>query len=45
MFLRQVFDPHLAQHAYIIGCQRTGEAIVVDPMWAVGLYLLVKNVA
>jgi hydroxyacylglutathione hydrolase len=31
MFLRQVPDPHLSQYAYIIGCQRTGEAIVVDP--------------
>jgi hydroxyacylglutathione hydrolase len=31
MFLRQISDPHLAQYAYIIGCQRTGEAIVIDP--------------
>jgi hydroxyacylglutathione hydrolase len=31
MFLRQIPDPHLAQYAYIIGCQRTGEAIVIDP--------------
>ena len=31
MFLRQIFDPHLAQYAYIIGCQHTGEAIVIDP--------------
>ncbi|MDA0329349.1 MAG: rhodanese-like domain-containing protein [Gemmatimonadetes bacterium] len=31
MFLRQVFDPELAQYAYIVGCQRTGEAIVIDP--------------
>jgi hydroxyacylglutathione hydrolase len=31
MFLRQIFDPHLAQYAYLIGCQRTGEAIVIDP--------------
>ena len=31
MFLRQIFDPHLSQYAYIIGCQRTGEAIVIDP--------------
>jgi hydroxyacylglutathione hydrolase len=31
MFLRQIFDPHLSQYAYVIGCQRTGEAIVVDP--------------
>ncbi len=31
MFLRQIFDPYLAQYAYLIGCQRTGEAIVIDP--------------
>ena len=31
MFLRQVFDPHLSQYAYLIGCQKTGEAIVIDP--------------
>ena len=31
MFLRQIFDPHLSQYAYLIGCQRTGEAIVIDP--------------
>ncbi|MBE0541827.1 MAG: MBL fold metallo-hydrolase [Verrucomicrobia bacterium] len=31
MFLRQIFDPHLAQYAYLIGCQRTGEAVVIDP--------------
>src|SRR6187397_2800926 len=31
MFLRQVFDSHLSQYAYLIGCQKTGEAIVIDP--------------
>jgi hydroxyacylglutathione hydrolase len=31
MFLRQIFDPQLAQYAYLIGCQRTSEAIVIDP--------------
>lgn len=31
MFFRQIFDPELAQYAYLIGCQRTGEAIVIDP--------------
>ncbi|MFN0068400.1 MAG: MBL fold metallo-hydrolase [Limisphaerales bacterium] len=31
MFLRQIADPHLAQYAYLIGCQRTGEAVVIDP--------------
>ncbi len=31
MFFRQVFDRNLAQYAYLIGCQRTREAVVVDP--------------
>ena len=31
MFLRQIFDPHLSQYSYLIGCQRTGEAIIIDP--------------
>ena len=31
MFLRQIFDPHLSQYSYLIGCQRTGEAILIDP--------------
>ena len=39
MFLRQVFDPDLAQYAYIVGCQRTGEALVIDPERDVERYL------
>lgn len=31
MFLRMVYDDKLAAGAYLIGCQRTGEAIVIDP--------------
>ena len=31
MFLRQITDPSLAQNAYLIGCQRSGEAIIIDP--------------
>jgi len=31
MLLRQIFDPYLAQYAYLVGCQRTGEAILIDP--------------
>jgi len=31
MLVRQVFDPKLAQFAYLVGCPRTGEAIVIDP--------------
>jgi hydroxyacylglutathione hydrolase len=39
MFLRQQFDPSLAQYSYIIGCQKTGEACVVDPERDVQLYV------
>ncbi len=31
MFLKQVYDTGLAQAAYMVGCQETGEAVVVDP--------------
>jgi hydroxyacylglutathione hydrolase len=31
MFFRMVYDDKLAQAAYVIGCQKTGEAIVIDP--------------
>lgn len=31
MFMRMIYDDKLAQAAYLIGCQRTGEAIVIDP--------------
>ncbi len=39
MFFRQVYDPKLSQYAYLIGCQATGEAIVVDPLRDVESYL------
>lgn len=32
MFFQQIFEEKLAQYAYLIGCQKTGEAIVIDPM-------------
>jgi hydroxyacylglutathione hydrolase len=31
MLVRQVADSKLAQFSYLIGCPRTGEAIVIDP--------------
>ncbi len=31
MLLRMIYDDALAQAAYLIGCQKTGEAIVIDP--------------
>lgn len=39
MFLRQITDPSLAQNAYLIGCQRTGQAIVIDPERDLDRYL------
>ena len=39
MFLRQITDNALAQNAYLIGCQRTGEAVVIDPERDVDRYL------
>ncbi len=39
MFFRQVYDPKLSQYAYVIGCQATREAIVVDPLRDVETYL------
>ena len=31
MLLRQIYDEDLAQAAWLLGCQKTGEAIVIDP--------------
>lgn len=38
MFLRMVYDDKLAGAAYVIGCQKTGEAIVIDPQRDVDRY-------
>lgn len=39
MFLRMIYDDKLAEAAYLIGCQKTGEAIVIDPERDVDRYL------
>jgi hydroxyacylglutathione hydrolase len=39
MFLRQITDSSLAQNAYLIGCQKTGEAVIVDPERDIDRYL------
>jgi len=39
MFLRQITDSALAQNAYLIGCQRSGKAIIVDPERDIDRYL------
>ena len=43
MFFRQIFDPELAQYAYLIGCQRTGEALVIDPERDIDRYVRIAN--
>jgi hydroxyacylglutathione hydrolase len=43
LLFRQVFDRRLAQYAYLIGCQKTGDAIVVDPMRDVERYLSIAE--
>ncbi|KON87635.1 Zn-dependent hydrolase [Sporosarcina globispora] len=40
MFFRSFFDENLAQMSYLVGCQQTGEAIVVDPARKIGQYLI-----
>ncbi len=39
MLFRQIFDEKLAQYAYLIGCQETGEALLVDPERDIDRYL------
>ncbi|PSQ79941.1 MAG: MBL fold metallo-hydrolase [Bacteroidetes bacterium QS_8_68_15] len=39
MFLRPVFDPQLAQYAYLVGCPDAGEALLVDPQRDVDRYV------
>jgi hydroxyacylglutathione hydrolase len=43
MFLKQITDSSLAQNAYLIGCQRTGEAVIVDPERDVDRYLKIAE--
>ena len=39
MLLERIYDEDLAQASYIVGCQATGDAIVVDPRRDVDVYL------
>ncbi len=39
MLFRQIRDPYLSQYAYLIGCQKTGEALLIDPERDVDRYL------
>ncbi len=39
MLLKRLYDEKLAQASYLIACQETGTALVVDPLRDVGRYL------
>ena len=39
MLLKYFYDKHLAHASYMVGCQRMGEAIVVDPSRNISPYL------
>ncbi len=39
MFFRQIADEKLAQYAYLIGCQATKEAVVIDPERDIDTYI------
>ena len=43
MLFRQITDDKLAQYAYFIGCQRTGEALVIDPQRDIDRYLRIAE--
>ena len=39
MLLKRIYDEDLAHASYLIGCQATGTAVVVDPRRDIGVYL------
>ncbi|UCH64786.1 MAG: MBL fold metallo-hydrolase [Ignavibacterium sp.] len=43
MFFRQIFEPKLAQYSYLIGCQQTREAVIIDPMRDIDRYINIAN--
>ncbi len=43
MFFKHIYEKGLAQASYILGCQSTGEAIVIDPKRDIQIYLEVAE--
>jgi hydroxyacylglutathione hydrolase len=39
MLLKRLYDEPLAQASYLVGCQATGEALIMDPLREVSQYL------
>jgi hydroxyacylglutathione hydrolase len=38
MYFKQIYDEKLSQYAYLVGCQKMSEAIVIDPMRDIDQY-------
>ena len=43
MFFQHVYDKTLAQASYVVGCQKEGVAIVIDPKRDVDTYLQIAK--
>jgi len=43
MFFEQIYDKTLAQASYVVGCQVTKEAVVIDPKRDIDTYLAVAK--
>ena len=43
MFFKQFYDNKLSQASYLIGCQRTGEAMIIDPVRDLSKYIEVAD--
>ena len=39
MFFQQIVEPKLSQYSYLIGCEQTKDAIIVDPQRDIDRYL------
>ena len=43
MFFKQIFDEKLAQYAYLVGCQRTRQAMLIDPQRDIDRYVAIAR--
>ena len=41
MLFRRIIDEKLSQYAYLVGCQRTGEALLIDPERDIDRYTVI----
>jgi len=39
MILKQIFEPKLAQYSYLLGCAKTGKALIIDPQRDIRRYI------